>query len=125
MENKKYERLTKSLVYPLIEKYYSSGELPSVFYKREGLSESQFYTWRQHYLRDHPSLAKKLGIVPKPPRTPSRHPRTRASSGESASVVNSGFMCVEAFKESSVATASAEGYELCYPNGVCCVYLWI
>ena len=62
MDNKKYDRLTKSLVYPLIEKYYRSGELPSVFYKREGLSESQFYTWRQHYLRDHPSLAKKLGI---------------------------------------------------------------
>ena len=44
MDNKKYDRLTKSLVYPLIEKYYSSGDLPSVFYKREGLSENQFYT---------------------------------------------------------------------------------
>ncbi len=51
MENKKYDRLTKCLVYPLIEKYYRSGDLPSVFYKREGLSESQFYTWRQRYLR--------------------------------------------------------------------------
>lgn len=62
MENKKYDRLTKGLVYPLIEKYYRSGDLPSVFYKREGLSESQFYTWRQRYLRDHPAVAKKLGI---------------------------------------------------------------
>ena len=66
MDNKKYDRLTKSLVYPLIEKYYSSGDLPSVFYKREGLSESQFYTWRQRYLRDHPSVAKKLGVAFKP-----------------------------------------------------------
>ena len=77
MDNKKYDRLTKSLVYPLIEKYYSSGDLPSVFYKREGLSESQFYTWRQRYLRDHPSVAKKLGVAFKPARTPSRPPQTR------------------------------------------------
>ena len=115
MDNKKYDRLTKSLVYPLIEKYYSNGDLPSVFYKREGLSESQFYTWR---LRDHPSVAKKLGVVLKPARTPSRPPRTRVSSGESASPANSGFMRVAASKESSVVPETAEGYELSYPNGV-------
>jgi len=114
MENKKYDRLTKSLVYPLIEKYYSSGELPSVFYKRDGLSESQFYTWRQHYLRDHPSLAKKLGIVPKPLRRPSH----RACLVVPTSPASSGFVRVEASKESSVSTASADGYELSYPNGV-------
>lgn len=118
MENKKYDRLTKSLVYPLIEKYYRSGELPSVFYKREGLSESQFYTWRQHYLRDHPSLAKKLGIEVKPPRTSSRRARPSASSVESSSSSDIGFVRVEASKESSVSTASADGYELSYPNGV-------
>ena len=112
MDNKKYDRLTKSLVYPLIENYYSSGDLPSVFYKREGLSESQFYTWRQRYLRDHPSVAKKLGVVLKPARTPSRPPRTRVSSA------NSGFMRVAASKESSVVPETAEGYELSYPNGV-------
>jgi len=114
MENKKYDRLTKSLAYPLIEKYYSSGDLPSVFYKREGLSESRFYTWRQHYLRDHPSLAKKLGIVPKPPRTPSR----RARSVVPTTPASNGFVRVEASEESSVSTASADGYELSYPNGV-------
>lgn len=27
MENKKYERLTKNLVYPLIDRYYRSGDL--------------------------------------------------------------------------------------------------
>lgn len=118
MDNKRYARLTKSLVYPLIEKYYSSGDLPSVFYKREGLSESQFYTWRQRYLRDHPSVAKKLGVVLKPVRTPSHPPRTRVSSCASASSSNSGFVRVEASKESSVATSAAEGYELSYPNGV-------
>lgn len=31
MGNKKCDRLTRSLVYPLIERYYSSGELPSTF----------------------------------------------------------------------------------------------
>ena len=45
--------------------------------EREGLSESQFYTWRQRYLRDHPSVAKKLGVAFKPARTPSRPPQTR------------------------------------------------
>lgn len=52
---KKYERLTKGIVYPLMDKYYESGDLPSTFYWREGLSECQFYTWRQRYLRDHPT----------------------------------------------------------------------
>ena len=118
MENKKYDRLTKSLVYPLMDKYYRSGELPSVFYKREGLSESQFYTWRQHYLRDHPALAKKLGIEIKPARTSSRRARSSASSGGSASSSAIGFVRVEASEESSISTATADGYELSYPNGV-------
>ena len=38
----------------LIEEYFSSGELPSVFYRRVGISDKQFYAWRQRYLRDHP-----------------------------------------------------------------------
>lgn len=90
MENKKYERLTKSLVYPLIDKYYSSGDLPSVFYKREGLSESQFYTWRQRYLRDHPAVAKKLGVVPKPIRTASCRQPSRGASCASSVASGSG-----------------------------------
>ncbi len=118
MENKKYDRLTKSLVYPLIEKYYSSGELPSVFYKREGLSESQFYTWRQRYLRDHPVVAKKLGVVPKPARTPPRRKQSSTSSGESASASSVGFVRVETVQGSSVPIEAAADYELCYPNGV-------
>lgn len=85
MENKKYDRWTKSLVYPLIEKYYKSRDLPSVFYKREGLSESQFYTWCQHYLRDHPSVAKPLGVVPSPARTVPRRKPSSATSCKSAS----------------------------------------
>lgn len=117
MENKKYERLTKSLVYPLIEKYYSSGDLPSVFYKREGLSESQFYTWRQHYLRDHPSVAKKLGIVPKPARRANCRQQSKTSSGASSSA-SVGFVRVESDQGSSVSPDSAADYELCYPNGV-------
>lgn len=118
MENKKYERLTKSLVYPLIEKYYSSGDLPSVFYKREGLSESQFYTWRQRYLRDHPSVAKKLGVVPKPARSASRRQQSKAAPGEPASPASDGFVRVDTSKVPSATIAGAADYELCYPNGV-------
>lgn len=117
MDNKRYDRLTKSLVYPLIEKYYSSGDLPSVFYKREGLSESQFYTWRQRYLRDHPSVAKKLGVVPKPARRASCRKQSKTTSGAS-SAARSGFVRVAADHGSSVSTETAVNYELCYPNGV-------
>ncbi len=62
MEAERKSRLSKDEAYSLIEQYYQSGELPSVFYRRVGLSDKQFYAWRQRYLRDHPSLAKKLGI---------------------------------------------------------------
>lgn len=34
--------LSKSEAYSLIEEYFSSGELPSVFYRRVGLSDNQF-----------------------------------------------------------------------------------
>ena len=47
-------RMSKYEAYSLIEKYFSSGELPSVFYRRMGISDKQFYAWRQRYLRDHP-----------------------------------------------------------------------
>lgn len=120
MGNKKYDRLTKSLVYPLIEKYYRSGELPSVFYKREGLSESQFYTWRQHYLRDHPALAKKLGIEVKPPRSvSSRTSKTQCSTAPIADV-KEGFVRITVPQPSTSRTSTNESpvYELCYPNGV-------
>lgn len=49
MGNEKYDQLTKSMVYPFTKKYYMSGELPNMFYKREVLSESHFYIWRQRY----------------------------------------------------------------------------
>ncbi len=52
----------KKEAYSLIEQYYSSGELPSVFYRRMELSDNQFYSWRKKYLRDHPSLTKKLSV---------------------------------------------------------------
>lgn len=118
MENKKYDRLTKSLVYPLIEKYYSSGDLPSVFYKREGLSESQFYTWRQRYLRDHPSVAQQLGVVPTPARPAARRKPSNAASSKSATAASVGFVRVETVKGSPVPLEVAVDYELCYPNGV-------
>lgn len=51
---KKYDYLTKEIAYPMIARFLKSGGLPSDFYKKEGLSESQFYTWRKRYLKDHP-----------------------------------------------------------------------
>ena len=120
MENKKYDRLTKGLVYPLIEKYYRSGDLPSVFYKREGLSESQFYTWRQRYLRDHPAVAKKLGIEVKQGGNGSR--RSSKNQGSPPSILDGkeGFVrvTVPAVAAPRPSASDALVYELCYPNGV-------
>lgn len=118
MDNKKYDRLTKSLVYRLIEKYYASDELPSAFYKREGLSESLFYTWRQKYLRDHPSLAKKLGITVKQAGTIARKSTAKLSSPAEPSVGVEDFVQVDV-ASLPTPTSTVEGiYELCYPNGV-------
>lgn len=118
MDNKKYDRLTKSLVYPLIEKYYASGELPSTFYKREGLSESQFYTWRQKYLRDHPSLAKKLGITLKQVGPSTRKSTGKSTSAATPSPAGEGFVQVDVASVSASPINVESVYELCYPNGV-------
>jgi len=120
MENKKYDRLTKSEVYPLIEKYYRSGDLPNVFYKREGLSESLFYTWRQRYLRDHPAVAKKLGIEIKPSRDGSRRTSKKQGSTPPIADVKEGGVRITVPHPSSSRTPASESplYELCYPNGV-------
>lgn len=118
MENKKYDRLTKSLVYPLIEKYYASGELPSTFYKREGLSESQFYTWRQKYLRDHPSIANKLGFALKPTGPSTRKSTVKSSSAAAPPDGSGGFIQVDVASVSPPPVNVEGVYELCYPNGV-------
>lgn len=118
MDNKKYDRLTKSLVYPLIEKYYASGELPSTFYKREGLSESQFYTWRQKYLRDHPSIAKKLGMAVKPAGPSARISTVKSSSAAAPPAGSGGFIQIDVPSVSPPPVNVESVYELCYPNGV-------
>ena len=120
MENKKYDRLTKGLVYPLIEKYYRSGDLPSVFYKGEGLSESQFYTWRQRYLQDHPSVAKKLGIEVKPGGNGSSRSSKHQVSRPSVPDGKEGFVRVTVPSGAAPCPSASEAsvYELCYPNGV-------
>lgn len=118
MDTKKYDRLTKSLVYPLIEKYYASGELPSIFYKREGLSESQFYTWRQKYLRDHPSLAKKLGMAVKQAGPSTRKSTAKSSSAAAPADGSGGFIQVDVASVSPPPVNVEGVYELCYPNGV-------
>lgn len=108
-------KLSKSEAYSLIEEYFSSGELPSVFYRRVGLSDNQFYGWRKKYLLDHPSLAKKLGIdlTGKTPRSASY----TLSTKDNPSVSDKGFARVEV-SDSEPAATSGFTYELSYPNGV-------
>ncbi len=125
MEVDRKSRLSKDEAYSLIEQYYQSGELPSVFYRRVGLSDKQFYAWRQRYLRDHPSLAKKLGIslTGKTPRNASYKlplDPPHSASASAALAPSGGFARVEVSGSSShqTATTASPRYELCYPNGV-------
>ena len=123
MESTKRIKLSKSEAYSLIEDYFSSGELPSVFYRRVGLSDNQFYCWRKKYLRDHPALAKKLGVdlTGKTPRNVSY----RLSTKDKPRVLDKGFSRVEVSDCEPIVTPTATistnhnfAYELCYPNGV-------
>lgn len=116
-------KLSKSEAYSLIEEYFSSGELPSVFYRRVGLSDNQFYGWRKKYLLDHPSLAKKLGIdlTGKTPRSASY----TLSTKDNPSVSDKGFARIEisgsvpaVTSTAAISTNHSYVYELCYPNGV-------
>ena len=86
-------RMSKDEAYSLIEEYFSSGELPSVFYRRVGIRDKQFYAWRQRYLRDQPSLSKKLGVylTGKSPRNAS----SRLSTKDKPSVSDKVFARVE------------------------------
>ena len=118
-------KLSKSEAYSLIEEYFSSGELPSVFYRRVGLSDNQFYGWRKKYLRDHPSLAKRLGIsiASNPPRNASYKLPLNTTPPTSVSEVSSpsrGFARVEVSDTSAhhASFTDTSLYELCYPNGV-------
>lgn len=118
-------KLSKSEAYSLIEEYFSSGELPRVFYRCVGLSDNQFYGWHKRYLRDHPSLAKRLGIsiASNPPRNASYKlplntiPPTSVSEASSPS---RGFARVEVSDTSAhhASFTDTSLYELCYPNGV-------
>ena len=116
-------RMSKDEAYSLIEEYFSSGEQPGVFYRREGISDKQFYAWRQRYLRDQPSLSKKLGVylTGKSPRNAS----SRLSTKDKPSVSDKVFARVEVSDSMPAATPTAAisanhsyVYELCYPNGV-------
>lgn len=124
METTPRKKLSKQEAYRLIEDYFSSGELPSVFYSRVGLSEGQFYKWRRRYLSDHPQFAKRLGIVigkdVSIARGNNRKSITKVPS------TTSGFGRIIDVSDSTPITASAVtassnsifAYELCYPNGV-------
>lgn len=119
--SKRYVKLTKENAYPLIERYFASGDLPSTFYRREGLTEHQFYKWRKHYLSDHPSLASELGLAVGARR--SRHGCRRKGTGKASGVRGSssgiGFgRLVASGVHPSSGVSPQERWEIEYPNGV-------
>jgi len=97
---KKHDYLTKEIAYPIIARYLKTGGLPSAFYKREGLSESQFYTWRKRYFQDHPTSSS--------PKTVSE-PISTSASFHPIQVPSTPF---------DTCKASHARIELEYPNGV-------
>ena len=116
------KQLSKSEAYSLIEDYFSSGELPSVFYRRVGLSDNQFYSWRKRYLRDHPHIARQLGISlnnGKTPRNASYNIKPQPTSNTTSGTPSKcGFARLDVSTPSATPSSSAFAYELCYPNGV-------
>lgn len=118
---KRYVKLTKENAYPLIERYFASGELPSTFYRREGLTEHQFYKWRKYYLADHPSLASELGLAVAQRRSRQgcrRKTAVKASAGR-GSGSGSGFgRLVASGPLPSCGDAPHGRWEIEYPNGV-------
>lgn len=123
-EWRRYAKLTKATAYPVIERYFASGELPSTFYRREGLTEHQFYKWRKYYLQDHPSVASRLGLDASPGRSrkSSRKAKCRVSDKRAVSACkDTGFVRILAGGVASEGNppASAPGtWEIEYPNGV-------
>ena len=115
-------RLSKEEAYSLIEDYFSSGELPSVFYRRVGLSENQFYSLRKRYLRDHPHIARQLGLSHgngKTPRNTSYNIKPQPTSNTTNSTSSKcGFARLDVSTPSLDVSSSLSAYELCYPNGV-------
>jgi len=90
--------LDEETLYPMIAELLKSGGSASSFYKRVGLSEHQYYSWRRRYLRDHPDV---LPTKPKIKKSPAAfHP---IEVSPSASPVR---------KEQNMQI------ELEYPNGV-------
>lgn len=122
MKTPQRSKLSKSEAYSLIEEYYSSGELPSVFYRRVGLSDNQFYSWRQRYLRDHPHIARQLGISlssVKSPRNASYNIASNPASDNTSSTSSKcGFARIDVSAPSSAVSSSLSTYELHYSNGV-------
>ena len=51
---KESDYLTKDVAYGIIARYLRIGGSASAFYKKEGMTEGQFYSWRRRYLKDHP-----------------------------------------------------------------------
>lgn len=120
---KRYAKLTKATAYPVIERYFASGELPSTFYRREGLTEHQFYKWRKYYLQDHPSLASRLGLSEPPSRSRKRLSKTKGKDPDKALITSEeiGFgrvMPVSPDRRYMHSASSAGVWEIEFPNGV-------
>ena len=117
---KKYDFLNKEIAYPIIARFMKSGMLSSEFYKKEGLSEAQFYSWRKRYMKDHPgayiqsatphpsAICKPAIVVPAP---------KPATAPNAESQVSFHPIQVSSLAEQSAAEKDHQ-IELEYPNGV-------
>lgn len=118
-------KLSKTTAYPVIERYFSSGELPSTFYRREGLTEHQFYKWRKYYLQDHPSLATRLGLDDSSRRSrkcPGKTKSRKSAKQGAPSRDDTGFGRIVAADTAATCGRPLTGsgvWEIGYPNGVC------
>lgn len=122
---KRYLKLSKTTAYPVIERYFSSGDLPSTFYRREGLTEHQFYKWRKYYLQDHPSLAARLGLDDSSRRSrkcPGKTKFRKSAKQAAPSKDDTGFGRIVAADTAATCgrpLTDSGVWEIGYPNGVC------
>ncbi len=114
---RKYNHLRAEEAYSLIEKYYRSGLSAGVFYKCEGLTEFQFYSWRRRYLMEHSisdgEMRESLSLEQ------STNKARKQDAGNASATLGFGKVVVSDASEDEIKDAiSTTSIELVYPNGV-------
>ncbi len=114
---RKYDRLTQQEAFPLFDKFYNRNLSNTEFMRKSGLSKSQFYLWRRHYLSHHPELqafdSRFESDVLKSKSLGSRESQENKSSLGFGQVVLAGGGAGDHLQRDNSAQI-----ELIYPNGV-------